>query len=480
MRRIMLVPVLTLAAAWAGCTDNSGPPDGMSRARVLLTDAPFPFDAVKRADIYVVSVAAATSADTSGGAEWVTIAEPHKRFDLLALQDGATTLLGQGDVPAAQYAAVRLVIDVDSSSITLADGSPAVVDWQGTGETTLYALVEQPLALFVPGTELDVVLDFDVGRSFTPLYGFALNDLQFQFVPWIRAVNEAGTGVLAGSIRGADAPSEVLGPVPTASVTVYRYVPSDVGPAMTYAASTGRSDAQGNYAIHYLAAGDYIVEVYPPGGFQAGVAYSAPVTISMGETTHLDLTLPQSGTGGAGLYVYGPNLVARYDTAHYFATVLAETGDSITNPIVSWTSRNPSVGIIEGISNAARLYAAALGTTWVIASYQGLADSILVTVAESDSTGGGGNDNPVATVELTPAAQTVAVGDSASLWATLKDAQGAVLSGRTITWAATDTTIARFEFVWGQAAMLRALKRGTITVTARSEGKSASGTVTVQ
>lgn len=480
MRWTRLASMLAFVAAGVACSDGSGPPEGMSRARVLLTDAPFPFDAVKRVDVYVVSVAAATTADTSGGAEWLTIAEPRQRFNLLALQGGQATLIGEGDVPAAQYAAVRLVIDVDSSSVTLSDGTPAVVDWQGTGEKTLYALVEQPLALFVPGTEMDVVLDFDVGRSFVAQYGFALNDLQFLFIPWIRAVNEAGTGVIAGTIRGANAPSEVLGPVPTASITVYRYIPSDFGPAMTYAASTGRTDAQGQYAVHYLAAGDYIVEVYPPSGFDAGVAYSVPITVNMGETTHLDLTLPQSGTGGAGLYVYGPNLVALHDTASYFATVLAPTGDSLTGPVVSWLSRNPSVATIEGNGNTARLIAAALGTTWVVGAYQGLADSIHVTVAESDSTGGGGNDNPVATIELTPAAQIVSVGDSAGFWATLRDAQGAMLSGRTITWAATDTTVARFEFVWGQAVILRALTHGTITVTATSEGKSGSGTVTVQ
>jgi uncharacterized protein YjdB len=73
----------------------------------------------------------------------------------------------------------------------------------------------------------------------------------------------------------------------------------------------------------------------------------------------------------------------------------------------------------------------------------------------------------------------VAVGDSAGFWATLRNAQGSQLSGRTVTWAATDTTVARFEFIYGQAAILRALKPGTITVTATSEDKSGSGTVTV-
>jgi hypothetical protein len=479
MRWTRLIPLLALIAVGLACSDSSGPPEGMSRARVLLTDAPFPFDAVKRVDVYVVSVAAATTADTSGGAEWITIAEPRQRFDLLALQGGQATLIGEGDLPAAQYAAVRLVIDVDSSSVTLADGTPAVVNWQGSAEKTLYALVEQPLALLTPGTEMEVVLDFDVGRSFIPQYGFALNDLEFLFIPWIRAVNEAGTGVVAGTIRGANAPSEVLGPVPTASITVYRYMPCDFG-RLAYAASTGRTDAQGHYAIHYLAAGDYVVEAYPPGGFNAGVAYSAPITVNMGETTQIDLTLPQSGSGGAGLYVYGPNVVALRDTATYFATVIGGAGDSLTAGAVSWLSRNPTVATIAGSNRSAQLVGNALGTTWVVATFEELADSMSVTVAQRDSSGGGGNTNPVATVELMPASQTVSVGDSASFWATLRDAGGAMLSGRSITWAATDTTVARFEFVWGQSVMLRALKRGTITVTATSEGKTGAGTVTVQ
>jgi hypothetical protein len=275
----------------------------------------------------------------------------------------------------------------------------------------------------------------------------------------------------------------VLGAGPTASVTAYRYIPSDFGPAMTYAASTGRTDAQGHYAIHYLPPGDYIVEVYPPSGFDAGAAYSAAVAVNMGETTTLDLTLPAAGSGGGGgLYVYGPNLVALHDSASYFATVIGGAGDSLTTGTVSWLTRDPAVATIAGDNRTAELFANALGTTWVVATFEGLTDSMSVSVVQSDSTGGGGggNTNPVATVQLTPASQIVSVGDSAGFWATLRDANGAMLSGRTITWAATDTTVARFEFVWGQSAMLRALKRGTITVTATSEGKSGSGTVTVQ
>ena len=470
-----------LTAATFACSDSTGVPDGMTRARVLLTDAPFPYDQVASVNVYVVSVAASTSADTSGGAEWVTIAEPHRRFDLLTLQDGTTALIGEGNIPATQYAAVRLVIDRDSSDIMLKDGSAAIVDWQGSGRHTLYALVEQPLALWAPGTDLQVVIDFDVGRSFQlqaspPVPGA----VAFLFIPWIRAVTDPGTGMLAGTVRGANAPSEALEVVPNASITVYRQLGSSYGPLGGYAAATGRTDAQGRYTIHYLSPGEYRVEVRPPADFAAGVALSEVVTVDMGETQTLDVTLPQVGAGGEVLYLNGPNVVTRGDSAYFYATAFGAGGDSLSGAPITWASRNPAAGTLEAFGTTARFTAAqTTGTTWIVASLDAVADSILLSVVQSDTTGGGGG-GAVATVALTPASQTVSVGDSAGFWATLRDAQGLVLSGRTVTWTATDTTVARFEFRSGQAAILRALKAGTITVTATSEGKSGSGTVTVQ
>jgi Domain of unknown function (DUF4382)/Bacterial Ig-like domain (group 2) len=477
--RVRLIAYVALLAAAVACSDSTGIPEGMARARVLLTDAPFPYDQVEHVYVYVVSVAAATSADTSGGAEWVTIAEPRERFDLLALQGGETALVGEGDIPADQYAAVRLVIDTDSSSIVLDDGSEADVDWQGGGEKTLHALVMQPLALWDEGTEFDVIIDFDVGRSFllvTPPTG----PLGFLFIPWIRAVNEAGTGTLTGTVRGADAPSEVLEPVPEASITVYRYMEGWYGPIPGYVAATGRTDAQGRYEIHYLSDGDYLLDVRPPAGFDAGVALTSVVRVNMGGTTTLDVTLPQAGAGGEVIYLAGPSTVAMGDSGYFYAAVFGPGGDSVMNPAITWTSRNPSVAGMEIVAaNAARLVPENLGSTWVVAAFADVADSILVSVVQSDSSGGGGEGGSVATVELSPSSQTVAVGDSAGFWATLRNAQGSQLSDRTVTWAATDTTVARFEFVYGQAVILRALKPGTITVTATSEGKSGSGTVTV-
>jgi hypothetical protein len=468
---------LALLAASVACLEGTGIPEGMSRARILLTDAPFPYDQVDAVNVYIVRVAAAASADTSGGAEWITLAEPRRAFDLLELQGGATAIVGEGDIPADQYAAVRLVIDTDRSGIVLSDGSAAVVDWQGGGEQALHALVEQPLALWESSTDLDVVIDFDVGRSFllqgTPGAGAP----QFLFIPWIRAVSEAGTGVLAGTVRGSDGPSEVLVPVPSASITVYRQMPNSYGPLGGYAAATGRTDELGRYAIHYLSAGDYRVEVRPPAGFDAGVALSEIVAVHMGGTATLDVMLPPTGTGGESVYLSGRSTVALGDTAYYFASAFSGADSVIGAPIV-WANRNPETATLEPDGSTARLVAEALGTTWVVAAYESAADSIAVSIVEHDSSGSGGG--PVAVVELTPAAQTVSIGDSAGFWATLRNADGEMLHGRTVTWAATDTAVARFEYVYGPTAILRALMPGTITVTATSEGKSGKATVTVE
>ena len=127
---------VTLAAACGvGPTGNT-----TGTSHVLLADDPFPYYRLKGVDIYVVSVAASLSADTGGsgapGGEFVTVATPARRINVLALQNGVTEELGAADLPTGAISAVRMVIDTDSSSITLRDGrvltgsSTPGVSWQ--------------------------------------------------------------------------------------------------------------------------------------------------------------------------------------------------------------------------------------------------------------------------------------------------------------------------------------------------------------
>jgi hypothetical protein len=168
-----LCGVLVLTSCNTSETGPQSPAEGQTS--VFLTDAPFPFDGVSRVDVYIESIALAVSADTSdAGPPWVTVATPNRVFNLLDLQNGSTALLGGAVVPEGQYQSARVIFDPERSSMTDNNGHIIVttttpgthgINWQAKGENpSLFALVEEPMAVDQNGT--DIVIDFDVGRSF--------------------------------------------------------------------------------------------------------------------------------------------------------------------------------------------------------------------------------------------------------------------------------------------------------------------------
>ena len=76
---------------------------------------------------------------------------------------------------------------------------------------------------------------------------------------------------------------------------------------------------------------------------------------------------------------------------------------------------------------------------------------------------------------MAPAAVTLAIGGTQQLTATLRDASGAVLTGRTVAWAASDSTKVRVSTV----GVVTARAAGNAVVSASSEGVSGTATVTV-
>lgn len=106
--------------------------------------------------------------------------------------------------------------------------------------------------------------------------------------------------------------------------------------------------------------------------------------------------------------------------------------------------------------------------------------ALLPLAAVACSAGSTGTTPPpppsVATITVTPGAQTITIGGTATLTAELKTANGAVLSGRTVTWTSSGGSVASVSaagVVTGKAA------GGPVTITATSEGKSGSAQVTV-
>ena len=86
----------------------------------------------------------------------------------------------------------------------------------------------------------------------------------------------------------------------------------------------------------------------------------------------------------------------------------------------------------------------------------------------------------VATITVVADRATFSVGDSAGATATLRDDDGNVAFGRAVTWIVSDRSIVVIEVAAGHSAVLRGRAAGTAIITASSEGKSGSATVTVQ
>lgn len=106
----------------------------------------------------------------------------------------------------------------------------------------------------------------------------------------------------------------------------------------------------------------------------------------------------------------------------------------------------------------------------------------LCTLALAVACGGGGDGGggpsgpaPVATVSVSAPSGDITVGGSAQLIATPKDASGNTVSGKTVTWATSNATIATVN----ASGLVTGVAPGGATITATADGKSGSQAVNV-
>jgi uncharacterized protein YjdB len=469
-RRLAIRLVTAALLAAGGCYQDDpgsiGPGTAKPIAKVLLTDAPFPYDSVASVNVYVVSVAASTDPDTTGDAGWETIAQPGKVFDLLSLQQGMTALLGEGQLSGKLYRAIRVIIDADASSVRWKNGSAARVNWPfpGSGLIALHAQVEEPLALITDASDVEIVIDWDVGRSF--LYNYYDTTGTFTLIPWLRAVHKAFTGTLAGIVT-----SDYTGTtqaIANANVSVYSGDPNRS--ASWYLVATGRSNAAGFYRVAFLGSGTYIVRVEQPDYPFLAASITPVVEIAGGDTTNLPVSLTEAGAGGAYLQITGPTSVGVGGRITLFAAVGGANGDPVPNPAVSWTSSDPAIAEVLGIGDTASVTGRQPGSATIIATSDTLSDSITIQVT--------GTPASVASVTVQPASGDLAVGDTMAFTSILRDSAGKVLTGRPVSWFSTDSAFV-IEISYGTAIIGRARRVGSALLQATSEGKTGQATITV-
>jgi len=137
------------------------------------------------------------------------------------------------------------------------------------------------------------------------------------------------------------------------------------------------------------------------------------------------------------------------------ATVLDQNGAPLTGRGITWSSTAPAVATVSGSGTVTGVIAGQAEIVATVESTTGRA-SLLVTPAS------------VATVGVSGAVTTLLPGQSEQLSATLKDAAGTLLTGRTVTWTSTDTQAVRVS----AAGLASGVLPGSAGITATSEGKS--------
>ena len=169
-------------AAWlpvACSSDSATAPLTSSNSGVMvvkLTDAPFLTDSLKSVDIFVVRVDArladadssdsnhGLSEDSSASNGWKTIASPNASINLLSLQNGVATTLGQAMLAPGTYSGFRLIIDPAKSSVTLKDGrvlsgtSDPGIKFPSADKSGLKIVLSQPVVV-TAGTTTTLLVD---------------------------------------------------------------------------------------------------------------------------------------------------------------------------------------------------------------------------------------------------------------------------------------------------------------------------------
>ncbi|PYP78188.1 MAG: hypothetical protein DMD35_12065 [Gemmatimonadetes bacterium] len=171
----------------------------------------------------------------------------------------------------------------------------------------------------------------------------------------------------------------------------------------------------------------------------------------------------------ASLFVSPSSLaLSNGQSATLVATTYDVNGDPITGRNVGWGTSNSKVATVN---DAGVVTTIAQGTAEITANAEGRKSVVPVTVTSGSSN----NATSVASVVVALNAPSLVAGQSTQATATLKDANGNVLTDRSVGWSSSDVTVASVS----ATGLVTALKAGTVTVTASADGKSGNASLVV-
>ena len=153
-------------------------------------------------------------------------------------------------------------------------------------------------------------------------------------------------------------------------------------------------------------------------------------------------------------------------TVQLSAVTRDASNNVLTGRVITWSSSNSAV---SSVSSSGLVTAIAAGSATITATSETKTGTAAITVSAPPPA-------PVATVSVSPASSSPLIGATVQLSATLRDANNNVLTGRVVTWASANPSIASVN----STGLVSAIAAGSTTITATSETKTGTATENVQ
>jgi uncharacterized protein YjdB len=276
----------------------------------------------------------------------------------------------------------------------------------------------------------------------------------------------AGTATIGATSEGQTATATVtVIPVPVAAVTIS---PSSativVGSTSQLTAVT--KDSAGNTLsgrVVSWASGNTAVATVNGSGLVSAVGVGSATVTATSEGTSSSASITVTNVPVASVTVSPTSAsITAGATQQLSAATKDAAGNTLTGRVVTWASSNTAVAMVNG---AGLVTGVASGSTTITATSEGKSGTSAITVSTV----------PVASVSVSPASANLTTGQTVQLTATPRDAGGNALSGRAVTWASGNTSVATVN----GNGLVTGVSAGSVTITATSEGKSGTSSITV-
>ncbi len=242
MKKILFAITTALIILMMSACDKNSSSGDYGRMVIKITDDPFDISHVESATVKITKIEIRKTGDgISDGNPFLVISEDTITVDLIDLRNGLTETLLDLEIPEGNYNLIRLY--VEEAGLKLKDNADAYNVKVPSGSQTGIKVFINPAINVSGGLTAEVLLDFDLSRSFV-LRGNMHNNNGFIFKPCIRAANLTTAGRIAGMVTD------------TAKVKV---ADSKVWVMQDTAMATTFSDTTGHYALIGLKAGTYSI-----------------------------------------------------------------------------------------------------------------------------------------------------------------------------------------------------------------------------